>query len=204
MKSAGLLIFYLLTFNTSFDLCGQQSYADSINDYRKKYIDELLSEPRKPVTKEQATLLRFYHPDEKYRVSAEVALLNNIDTIQFATSSGVKKTYTKYARATFIIDTIKYTLTIFQSPTLKLKEGLQNYLFLPFKDATNGELTYEGGRYIDCTTDDIFEGKMVLDFNKCYNPYCAYSGGFACPVPPRENFIVAFIPAGEQKPAFEH
>ncbi len=72
MKNVKLLLFFALTFITSFDLCGQQNYIQSITEYRKKYIEELLSEPRKPITKEQTTLLRFYQPDENYRVSAEV------------------------------------------------------------------------------------------------------------------------------------
>jgi hypothetical protein len=63
---------------------------------------------------------------------------------------------------------------------------------------TNYETTYGGGRYIDLSLKDIKEGKITLDFNKCYNPYCAYSDGFSCPIPPSENYLSTEIRAGEK------
>ena len=67
---------------------------------------------------------------------------------------------------------------------------------LPFRDLTNGEMTYSGGRYIDfeLPLDDSF----VVDFNLAFNPYCAYDPTFACPVPPTENSMNHFIRAGER------
>jgi uncharacterized protein (DUF1684 family) len=75
----------------------------------------------------------------------------------------------------------------------------KDYLYLPFKDFTNGESTYGGGRYLDFKMSDIQENQtIIIDFNKAYNPYCAYSDGYSCPIPPSENHLQVFIEAGEK------
>ena len=69
-------------------------------------------------------------------------------------------------------------------------------LFIPFRDATSGRETYAAGRYIDLkeNTSGIYD----LDFNRAYNPYCAYNVEFSCPVPPEENRLKVAIRAGEK------
>ena len=73
----------------------------------------------------------------------------------------------------------------------------RDYLFVPFKDLTNAHETYGGGRYLDFRMKDIEGASCVLDFNKAYNPYCAYSEGYNCPIPPRENHLEVRVEAGE-------
>ena len=75
----------------------------------------------------------------------------------------------------------------------------QDYLFLPFTDSTNGNETYEAGRYIDLKMTDIAGNSVIIDFNKSYNPYCAYKSGYQCPVPPAENHLKTWVRAGEKK-----
>lgn len=192
--------FLILAILFSQVLYAQSAYEEEIELFRKKYLNDLLTEPRQPLKPEQATALRFFPPDENFKIYAEVFLLDNTDTVYFPTVSGVLKTYTKYAIAEFFIDTIACQLTIYQSPALKIKQGLENYLFLPFNDSTNGNDTYEVGRYIDFTIEELNEDMLVIDFNKAYNPYCAYSDGFACPIPPKENMLNVGVNAGEKKP----
>jgi uncharacterized protein len=69
-------------------------------------------------------------------------------------------------------------------------------LFIPFRDATSGKETYAAGRYIDLkeNTSGIYE----LDFNRAYNPFCAYNTDFSCPVAPSENTLKVPIRAGEK------
>ncbi len=75
----------------------------------------------------------------------------------------------------------------------------KDYLVLLFSDATTGKETYEAGRYIDFTTGDIKNNMLVIDFNKAYNPYCAYEKGkYNCPIPPIENKLSIAITAGEK------
>ncbi len=73
----------------------------------------------------------------------------------------------------------------------------QAYLFIPFRDATNGKETYGGGRYLDLPENT--SGVYDLDFNRAYNPFCAYGGDFSCPTPPDENKLAVPINAGEKK-----
>lgn len=73
--------------------------------------------------------------------------------------------------------------------------------FIPFTDATSGTDTYGAGRFLDITaaTDSVF-----LDFNYAYNPYCAYSDRYDCPVPPKENALPVAIRAGEKNYPLHH
>ena len=86
--------------------------------------------------------------------------------------------------------------------TLYWIEGYGGGLFLPFKDQTNGSATYGGGRYLYDTIKgaDLGAGPeaIVLDFNFAYNPSCAYSMNWICPLAPRENILPFAVEAGER------
>jgi uncharacterized protein len=80
-------------------------------------------------------------------------------------------------------------------------------LFLPFKDATSRNETYGGGRYLFDTvknTDGLVlevtagSNQVVIDFNYAYNPSCAYSPRWACPLAPPENTLAIPVRAGEK------
>ncbi len=70
----------------------------------------------------------------------------------------------------------------------------KNYLFTPFTDNTSAVESCEAGRYLDCSTTDIQNGILMLDFNKAYNPYCAYVSGYDCPVPPPVSSLTGCCP----------
>ena len=88
----------------------------------------------------------------------------------------------------------RYTLNIYQGEDSLKDEAYKDYLFLPFLDATNGEETYGGGRYIDLRIPD--GDTIIIDFNKAYNPLCVYNKKYSCPIVPRENYVSARIEAG--------
>ncbi len=69
-------------------------------------------------------------------------------------------------------------------------------LFIPFRDATSGKETYGAGRYLEVEVNP--SGRYVLDFNLAYNPYCAYSDLYICPLPPGENWLRVEIRGGEK------
>jgi uncharacterized protein len=71
-------------------------------------------------------------------------------------------------------------------------------LFVPFTDETTGTETYSAGRYLEI--DRSPTGIYVVDFNRAFNPYCAYNPTYDCPYPPRENRLAAPIRAGERAP----
>jgi uncharacterized protein len=76
--------------------------------------------------------------------------------------------------------------------------------FIPFIDEGSGQSSYEGGRYLDFKMSNIVDNKLIIDFNKAYNPYCAFTTGYNCPIPPSENTLPVVITAGEKMFARGH
>jgi uncharacterized protein (DUF1684 family) len=75
-------------------------------------------------------------------------------------------------------------------------------VFIPFRDRTNGDLTYGGGRYLIDTVKGADLGQtsdgLILDFNYAYHPSCVYSPRWSCPLAPPENSLDVAVTAGEQ------
>jgi len=109
-------------------------------------------------------------------------------SIEMATSTGSAQTFERYARFTFDVDGQAVALTIYRD-----EEG--GY-FLPFADALAGKETYGAGRYFEPL--ELEDGKLYVDFNYAYNPYCAYNEGWSCPLTPLENRLKVPIRAGEK------
>ncbi len=173
-------------------------FAGQINEYRENYKKEFLHTDRNPLEMEDLQHLDFYPPDKACMVKARVELLNQQDTLVMKTSSGKFKKYIPFALLKFSLDGQALRLFAYSSIDLKENELYKDYLFVPFTDATNGTTTYGGGRYIDLNKNDIRNHRIRLDFNKAYNPWCAFSYGYNCPVPPKENDLPIEIRAGEK------
>lgn len=174
-------------------------YTQELDKYREDYRKSFLKHSEGPLKKDQIEYLRFFEIDSSYRVDAKVERLSNQETLDFKTSSGKVKQYIPYIKAHFTMNQNIYSVTIFKSVQLMKNPLYKDYLFLPFTDLTSGESTYGGGRYLDFREKDIQNGRIKIDFNKAYNPYCAYSSGYNCPIPPKSNFINMTILAGEKK-----
>ena len=78
-------------------------------------------------------------------------------------------------------------------------DAVQYFLYIPFRDYTCRDECYGGGRYIDLLASDVKDNKLVIDFNRAYNPYCAYNEMYSCPVPPAENSLPLEVRVGEKK-----
>ncbi len=150
--------------------------------------------PLTPKEKRKFKGLKYYPFDPHYVFSGQIDRyvfhINNPKYYAtFLTNKGTNKRYIRYGKFRFKLDGKDCTLEIYKSI-------LSDYLFIPFKDQTNGKESYEGGRYIDA---EILNGyKMVLDFNMAYHPSCAYNDKFVCALPPRENVLDIEIPVGEK------
>jgi hypothetical protein len=97
----------------------------------------------------------------------------------------------------FIINNKPFVLNVYQSEFASDSDADADYLFLPFLDDSNGETTYGGGRYIDLYIPN--GDTLVVDFNKAYNPYCAYNDKYSCPIVPRENYLPLKVMAGVKR-----
>jgi uncharacterized protein (DUF1684 family) len=158
----------------------------------------LLAEPRHPVKPAEAKNISFFKPDHNYCVLAAFTETPGAEPFLVATHSGKQKPFREYGKLTFNLHDTMFTLHVYQSVDLVNNAAHKNDLFIPFNDYTNYDATFGGGRYIDLSVQNIKEGRVLLDFNKCYNPYCAYADGFSCPIPPAENSLPTVINAGEK------
>ena len=189
---------YLIAILFFTNTCSAQTLIKEVETFRNNYIAEHLLEERSPIKYTNVKYLDFYKPSKKYKVIAKIQFLEDSEGFTMLTHSGKKKHYYKYAKLTFSIDKKKQVLYLYQNKLLIQKKEYKDHLFLPFTDATNYKTSFGGGRYIDFVLDDIKNDELLLDFNKCYNPYCAYAGGFNCPIPPKENRLDIAIQAGEK------
>ncbi|MEH6764425.1 MAG: DUF1684 domain-containing protein [Aequorivita antarctica] len=138
--------------------------------------------------------LEFYPIDEKFIVNAKLVRTPDEKPFLMPTTTSRTPEYVKYGEAHFTIDGKDFVLNIFKSTQPYDEPGYEDYLFLPFTDLTSGDGSYGGGRFLD---QRIPEGDtIVIDFNKAYNPYCAYSARYSCPIPPKENDLLIRIEAG--------
>ena len=114
--------------------------------------------------------------------------------IEMETSTGDVRPYRRYGQLSFEVEGKPASLTIYS-------DLYGQEFFLPFRDATSGKETYGAGRYLDNHRPglwDLGDGRFKIDLNFAYNPYCAYQSTYSCPLPPRENWLMVPILAGEK------
>lgn len=176
----------------------QSGYEQQILTQRKEKASELAREKYGPLKAEQVAFLDYFPVNRAYKVNAKVEVLYDEPVFRMPTYDGTSNEYKRYAIITFPLNGKERKLNIYQSVALFQNPAYKKHLFLPFLDGTNGQESYSGGRYIDLSMDDIKGDLIEIDFNKAYNPYCAYSNGYRCPVPPVENTLDTKIMAGEK------
>ncbi len=166
-------------------------YRDSINHHFGDSATSILEEMDRVDFHE----LDFYPNSAKYLVEADFKRIKNGKEFEMKTSTDRLPVYKPYGKLKFEIEGKKLVLIAYQNVKHAQREEYGNHLFVPFTDETNGDETYGGGRYMDIDLRKI-KDKAIIDFNKCYNPYCAYNGRYSCPVPPKENNLKVKIEAG--------
>jgi uncharacterized protein (DUF1684 family) len=178
----------------------QPATLNAIEDI-KKFQDELDQEYRdpakSPLGKDGSAHFEgheFFPIDLKFRVTAKLKVTNSSPFFQMKTTGPRINEERVYGILEFTLGEKNFQLPVYQSARLMKTQEYKDYLFLPFTDLTNGTETYDAGRYIDLR---IPEGQeIVVDFNKAYNPYCAYVTGYSCPIVPKENHLETRITAG--------
>lgn len=191
-------LIYFISFFAPVILMAQ-SLEQEIQSYRDKQIQEMVKDEFGPLRKDQVEFVSFYPAKQDYVVTASVEQLFNEPTFRMPTYDGTSNEYKRFGFLNFELNGKKYKLTAYQSVAMFQNATYKNHLFVPFMDNSTGETTYEGGRYMDLSIADIRDGKIKVDFNRAYNPYCAYSNGYRCPQPPKDNILNAAIEAGEKK-----
>jgi uncharacterized protein (DUF1684 family) len=176
--------------------CGEgkkaiQGETEFQRDLNAEYKDATTS-PLKDKDRKQFEGLDFFKFDSAYSVKASFKRF--LDEEPFEMKTTTDRLPVKYGELSFELKGKFYKLNMYQNKELIKTEGYEDSLFLPFLDETNGLESYGGGRYIDTR---IPEGDTIdIDFNKAYNPYCAYNEKYSCPIVPRENYLKTRIEAG--------
>ena len=193
------LVLICLAQGLILSLAAQTTGKEIIADnelFRQALNAEFANPDESPLTDEDLktfTQLPFYPIDTNFCVTAHFIRID-AEPFEMTTTTARKPVYKVYGKATFVLDGDTLVLTIYQNQKLIERPEYADYLFLPFKDLTNGEGSYPGGRYIDLRIPD--SDTLVIDFNKAYNPYCAYNYKYSCPIPPKENALQVRIEAG--------
>ncbi|HEX6915913.1 MAG TPA: DUF1684 domain-containing protein [Chitinophagaceae bacterium] len=183
----------LLLLLILFQQAGAQT-PEELASHRLQYKTDLFNDIGADTSK-----VDFFPFSARFIITATVELLENEPVFKMTTSSGVKKDARRYARISFKFNGKTYNCYGYQLTSLQQSAEYASHFFVPFRDLTNGISTYSAGRYLDFTATDIKNGKLALDFNKAYNPYCAFTDGFNCPIPPAENNLALKVNAGEKK-----
>jgi uncharacterized protein len=192
-------LFYLSVFLFSM-VIDAQCNADSVLAFQKQINSEYADPKESPLKENDLKVFReldFYSSNLNFCIEAK--FLRTPDEKPFLMPTTGKRTpsYVKFGEVHFSVNGKKCKLNIYQNIELAKTEKYKEHLFLPFTDLTSGIESYGGGRYIDL---EIPKGEtIIIDFNKAYNPYCAYNEKYSCPIPPKENDLDIEILAGVKK-----
>jgi len=190
-------ILYILLFVSTLSCAQDKRPISGETDFQKEINADFKDATKSPLTdKDRAnfTGLKFFRYDSTYVVAATLRLTPEAKMFKMKTSTNRLPEYVKYGILSFELKGKPYQLNIYQNIGLLEKEGYDDYLFLPFLDDTNGDTTYGGGRYIECKMPK--GDTMLINFNEAFNPYCAYSGRYSCPIVPREDYMPIKVEAG--------
>jgi hypothetical protein len=135
--------------------------------------------------------LRYFPPNPKYVVRASLGRRPAPEEAYLRTNRDNQAAMRYIGDLSFVLDGESMRLRLYHAG-----EGVGTSVFIPFRDLTSGRESYGAGRYLTLELNEADE--YDLDFNRAFNPYCAYTDDFECPFPPAENDLPTAIRAGEK------
>jgi uncharacterized protein (DUF1684 family) len=172
---------------------GREEVLKVFREKRDRFFREDPHSPLKERDRKGFTGLKYYPIDLRYAIVGHIEPYPTEPKpiyFKLPTSKGNEKMYVKYGRFEFEWDGKPYVLQIYRP----LGGG---ELFLPFRDKTSGTETYPRGRYL--SIEPMAGGRVLIDFNRAYNPFCEYNEKYTCPFAPEENWLDIAIRAGEKR-----
>jgi len=172
-------------------------YADRLAAARIAKDQQFREASDSPVPKEKRDALLplpYFPVDPAFTVPAALKLSDDRPVFEMPTSTGALRKMQLVGTLEFTFEGERRSLGAF------VEDGTQQItnLFVPFADLTTGMDTYAAGRYLDI--EPTTTGYYTIDFNRAYNPYCAYNATYECPFPPPSNRLNVAIRAGEKAP----
>jgi len=177
-----------------------ERWLDEIKQMRAdkdEFFTEHPQSPIQPEMRDDFEGLAYFDPKPEFRVPTRVRVYGNPEPIELEVTAGQPIRYLQRFIFEFELRDERQQLAGYQQ-----EDEDTDTIFIPFRDKTTGQQSYYQGRYMETEPEEeLTNGDTVtLDFNLAYNPFCAYSETFACPLPPEENWLDVAVPAGERKP----
>ena len=171
------------------------SYVERISAERaekERMFRESSDSPIPPGKQDELLPLSYFAVDPSYATPAVLKLSEDRPVFEMPTSTGKMRKMERVGVLEFTLAGEPRSLGAFVEAGTR---GVAR-LFVPFSDVTSGKETYAAGRYLDL--DPTSTGLYEIDFNRAYNPYCAYNESYDCPFPPPSNRLKIPIRAGER------
>ena len=185
---AVVVVIFVVTQNGQSD----EDFKNEVMAYWQDKHDFYKNSQASPFVQKNAAYeeVQIFPIEAMYKVNATLERFTTRELVTIGNSDGSSTKYLKFATAKFQINGTSQQLLILKAL------GFGNQYFTAFGDETSGNTTYGGGRYLDLAIGK--SDRVEIDFNKAYNPYCAYFEDFTCPLPPLENLLTVEIKAGER------
>ncbi|NUB90099.1 DUF1684 domain-containing protein [Haloterrigena sp. SYSU A121-1] len=188
--------------STLDDVDQWRAELESKRDEKDEFFADHPQSPIPPEERDDFDGLDYFDPDPNYRVAATATVHDDPEVVLMETTAGREMRYLRVATLEFDLERDDEDLEdgAFELNAYQMESPEEEPLFVPFRDKTTGQQSYQGGRYMELAPDrDLETGdEIVVDFNLAYTPFCAYSDTFDCPLPPEENWLEVAIPAGER------
>jgi uncharacterized protein (DUF1684 family) len=170
-------------------------YRRRLEEQRRKREEYFADHPHSPVPSDQFAGLEYYPVDRSYRFELALQEHDEKETLTVETSTGGRQEYLRWGEFQFEVGGETRTLQAYRA------DADESRLWVPFRDETNGGATDDAGRYLDLeAADRATGGAWVLDFNRAYGPFCAFTDVDESPLVPVENWLDVRVEAGEKAP----
>lgn len=199
MKYTLMVFVFIMLFFSCSKTKKEQTHTEAIKEFQYRLNIEYADKSTSPLTDEDFKTfksLAYFPIDSTFKVVATLTYVKDAPVFEMKTTTDRLPLYKTYAIAHFTLKGRNFDIPLYESQSLLLDPRYQDYLFLPFNDLTNGKESYAGGRFLDLRYSSRDVKTIIIDFNKAYNPYCAYNPKYSCPIPPKENALDIAIPVG--------
>jgi len=168
-------------------------WLEELEEERRQKDDFMARHPESPFNSSRVPFheLRYFPPDPAYRVRARLVRVVHPQEAYLRTNRDGSSVMRYIGDLVFNLRSRELRLRVFHAG-----EGVGAHVFVPFRDATSGRESYGPGRYLTLELND--SDAYDLDFNRAFNPYCAYTDEYECGFPPAENDLPVPVRAGER------
>lgn len=174
-----------------------QSYVDSILSEREENNNWMKDDSASPFNykgKVEFEPLKYFDVNPDFVFKSKLTEYSVKDTVTVMGTKGEERKMVKFGFVTFVYENNNFKMNVYQGAA---RSG-EIYYSIWFTDKTTGQETYGVGRYLDFELNGDKDFLYTIDFNKAYNPYCAYSAEYSCAIPTKEDYINLAVRAGEK------